>query len=270
MKNKKLCRHRHSQAMHPNCFKDSVPIELTPPNILVLDVETLPILAYVWGAYEQNLNVDSVVKDWCLLSWSAKWLQSSKVISDVLTPEEAILRSDTRISQPLWKLVDKADIIIAHNGRQFDLKKINTRFLFNGLSPPSSYRNIDTLVAARSVFGITMNKQDYIAKFLGIQRKLHTEFQLWVDCDNGNKKALKQMLEYNEHDVEMLEEIYLKIRPWIINHPNLATMAQIDGCPVCMSNDYSEVGIYYTNQNRYTKYGCRNCGASFRSSKSIR
>lgn len=263
------CRHYHSELEHPNCFRHDIETSDTFPAVLVFDIETLPILAYVWGAWENNLNIDSVVKDWCILAWSAKWLHDDKIISDVLTSKETISRDDKRLMKNAWKLLDAADIVISHNGRQFDLKKIDTRFMFHGMPPPSSYKNIDTLVAARSVFGMTMNKQDYIAKYLGIQRKLETNFQLWVDCDSGNKNSLKIMQNYNIQDILMLENIYLRIREWIPNHPNLANMAQVDGCPVCMSANYKKIGIYYAAKNRYIEWRCQ-CGAIFHAAKPLK
>lgn len=265
--NEQFCKHRHSPLTHPNCFRN--PEEYKPPALLVLDIETLPILAYVWGAYEQNLSIDSIVKDWVVLAWSAKWLGSDKIISDILTSKEALDRNDKRLVRGFWKLLDKADVVIGHNSKAFDIRKLNTRFMFHELTPPSYYKHIDTYLAARSAFGMTFGKQDYIARYLGFQRKHETDFQLWVDCDNGKKKALKRMSAYNEHDVEMLEEIYLRIRPWISNHPNLANIAQMDGCPVCMG-EYEKSGIYYTNQKRYTSFRCKQCGAIFHSTKALK
>lgn len=273
MSNNQLCRHSHTQDEHPRCFEDAANLhtQLEKPlvRVLVFDIETLPILGYVWGAYDQNLNVDSVVKDWCILAWSAKWLGSDKIISDILSPKEAVSRDDERLSKDCWKLLDKADVVITHNGRSFDIKKINTRFMFHEMLPPSSYKTIDTKVAARSVFGMTMNKQDYIAKFLGMERKLDTDFQLWVDCDNGKKKALKQMREYNENDVEMLEEIYLRIRAWIPGHPNMSLISNTDCCPVCMGS-YVKSGIYYANQRKYNEFRCNDCGAIFHGTISLK
>lgn len=273
MPNQLRCRHRHTIDEHPSCFDklgnlllDRIPDKI---KILVFDIETLPILAYTWGAYDQNLQIDGIVRDWCVLAWSAKWLGSDKIISDVLSIKEALTRNDKRLVEDCWKLLDAADIVITHNGRAFDIKKINTRFMYNELLPPSSYRTIDTYQAAKAVFGMTFNKQDYIAKYLGMQRKLQTEFQLWVDCDNGKKKALKQMREYNENDVEMLENIYMRIRPWIPSHPDLSTIANDDGCPICMGK-YTKIGIYYTQRRRYNEYRCSSCGSIFHDTKSLR
>lgn len=266
--NTDLCKHRHSRATHPRCFDYETDDE-HPLAILVFDIETLPILAYVWGAWQQDLNVDGIVKDWCILSWSAKWLGDDKVISDILSSQEAIERDDSRLVKSFWKLLDRADVVITHNGREFDIKRVNTRFMYNGLTPPSSYKNIDTLVAARSVFGMTMNKLDYISKYLELDRKIHTDFALWIKCDNGNKKALRKMRDYNMQDVKMLEDVYLRIRGWIPNHPNIANIKTLDACPVCLGA-YKQIGKYYTQKKSFAEYRCMSCGAIFHATKASR
>jgi DNA-directed RNA polymerase subunit RPC12/RpoP len=74
---------------------------------------------------------------------------------------------------------------------------------------------------------------------------------------------------YNKHDVEVLEEVYLKIRPWIRNHPNLGTYSKdyVDTCPNCGSINMIDNGEYHTPANVYTSYRCGNCGALSRSRK---
>ena len=79
------------------------------------------------------------------MSWSAKWLYDDKILSDVLTPKEAKERNDKRIIKSVWKLLNEADIVIAHNGDKFDLKKLKARFLSNGFVPPMPYKTVDTL-----------------------------------------------------------------------------------------------------------------------------
>ena len=135
--------------------------------------------------------------DWNLLSWSAKWLYDDKVLSDVLTPREARARNDKRIMKSVWKLLNEADVVIAHNGDRFDLRKINARFIANHIKAPLPFKTIDTLKQARKEFAFSSHKQDFITKFLKLEEKLDTDFQLWIDCMSGNEKALKRMEEYN-------------------------------------------------------------------------
>lgn len=263
---KNLCKHHHTRESHPRCFERMDRAAFPYPACLIFDIETLPILAYTWGAFEQNLQIDSIVKDWVVLAWSAKWLGDDKIVSDVLSSKEALARDDKRLVKGFWKLLDRADVIIGHNSKAFDIKKLNTRFMFNGLTPPSSYKHIDTFIAAKSAFGMTFNKLDYLTKYLDIGRKTHTDFGLWIACDKGNKKALKQMRDYNMQDVKLLEDMYLRIQGWISNHPNLSTIANQDGCPICLGH-YKRVGLYYGSQRKYPEYRCDTCGAIFHGTK---
>lgn len=269
------CIHRHTAKTHPNCFKEGKPIKLMEnksSKVLVFDIETLPIIAYVWQVWDTNVSTSQIIKDWCVLSWSAKWLGSDKILSNVLTPREAVTRNDKRLVESFWKLLEEADVVIAHNGKRFDIRKLNTRFWKNKLGRPSSYKIIDTLTSAKSSFGLTYNKQDFIAKFLGIQEKLDTDFELWAECDRGRSEALKYMVDYNEQDVRMLEQIYLEMREWIPNHPDLRVYSQEedDCCPVCLSKSCEDIGVFTANKLQYKEYRCSDCGSIWHDSASIK
>lgn len=142
------------------------------PNILLLDIETAPIEAAVWGLWKQNVNIEQIKSEWFMLTWSAKWLFDDKIFSDKLTLEEVKTQDDKRISESMWKFIDYADVVIAHNGDGFDIPRLNTRFILNGIKPPSPYQAIDTLKVARKVFSFSSNKLDFIARQLGIEGKM--------------------------------------------------------------------------------------------------
>jgi hypothetical protein len=140
----------------------------------------------------------------------------------------------------------------------------------NGFPPPSPYQSIDTLKIAQRQFGFTHNGLDALARVFGLKAKLHTTFQLWKDAKSGDDKALKFMEEYNRGDVELLEEVYLKIRPWIKSHPNLALYVESEDtrCPHCGSSEVEWTGkFYYTQTGKYETFRC-GCGAYGRSRKS--
>ncbi len=243
------------------------------PKILAFDLETLPLLAHIWGVWQQNIPpamMDDKVKSKAIVTWSAKWLNDSKMMSDKMTPKEAIIQDDERVVRSLWELIDEADVLIAHNGIRFDIPVMNTRFLIYGLTPPSPYKVIDTLMVARKQFDLPHNKMDYIAGVLGIDHKISTSFALWRGCMLGNKEDLDYMQKYNDKDVFILEEIYLKLRPWIKNHPNFNLYSDKEGaCPTCGELDSLEKnGKYPTTVNRYQSYKCNACGSFSRTGKS--
>lgn len=240
----------------------------TSAKVLILDIETAPIMAYVWGIWQQNVGTHQIQSDWFCLTWAAKWLFEDKVYSGKLKPKEVANQDDKRIIWGIWHLVNEADIVIAHNGAKFDMPKLNSRFIINGLNPPLPYQIIDTLVHIRRQFGFTSNKLDYVNKLLNLERKKDTNFELWEKCMKGNADALSEMEAYNIQDVRILEETYLAIRPWIKPHPNMGLFILDESehrCPNCGSDKLTEQSkCYNTSANIYELMRCDNCGASSR------
>lgn len=242
------------------------------PNILILDIETSPILGNVWTLWNNNLGLNQVRKDWHVMSWSAKWYREDEVMYEDQRNAKNI-ENDKKILKPLWKLLDKADIVVTHNGKAFDIKKLNARFILNGMQPPSSFRNIDTKLVAKKHFGFTSNKLAYLTdKLCTKYKKLsHGKFpgqELWTQCQRGNLEAWEEMKVYNEYDVLSLEELYEVMLPWD-DTINFTIYFEDDRCS-CGSTNIKKNGIYYTNSTKYQKYKCGDCGKEYRDTKSIK
>jgi hypothetical protein len=250
----------------PKPFKEEIN---TSAKVLILDIETAPISAYVWGIWNQNINLNMIQSDWFCLTWAAKWLFEDKVYSGKIKPSEVKKQDDKRMIKGVWELLNEADIVIAHNGEKFDIPKLNSRFILSGLHPPLPYQQIDTLRHIRRQFGFTSNKLDYVNKLLNLERKQDTGgFELWEGCLRGDQASLDKMESYNVQDVRILEETYLHIRPWIKPHPNMGLFILDETqsrCPSCGSDDMKEMGkMYYTSANAYESMRCGNCGATAR------
>jgi hypothetical protein len=240
-------------------------------KVLLFDVETMPMQVLVWGLYKQRIPHDNVIDDYVIISWSAKWLFSSDVMSGCLTPEEAINKDDKRIMTDLWSLFDDSDVIIAHNGVQFDIRKCNARFILNGIKPPSPYKTIDTLTVARKYFAFSSNRLDYLGKIIENKGKIHTDFELWKRCMAGEQEALDYMVAYNKEDVVLLEDCYLFLRPYIKSHPNIGLYAEANEacCGNCGSYDITWGKSYHTSVSTFNAYRCNECGAIGRGRKSV-
>jgi hypothetical protein len=243
----------------------------TPAKVLIFDVETAPLQAYTWGIWQQDIGTNMLQTDWFMLTWSAKWLFDDNVMSDGLTPEEALIQDDRRVTESIWKLLDEADIIIAHNAVRFDVKKLNTRFFLNGMNPPMPYQVIDTLLHLRNKFSISSNKLDYACEVLGLDGKMATGgFALWDGCMKGDKESLVKMEEYNRKDVLILEDLYLRMRSWIKPHPNMGLFIEDDVavCPSCASENITFGGTpYRTAASAFDSFRCDDCGSVGRSKK---
>jgi DNA polymerase III epsilon subunit-like protein len=240
------------------------------PKILIFDIETSPSISYTFGRFKYNISFDQVEQEPIMLTWSAKWLYSSDVLSDSITSEEVLRADDKRIVISLWRLFDEADIVVAHFGDNFDIPVLNTRAIINGLPPYNPIRSIDTKKVASGSFKFPSNKLDALAKYFGIEGKIKTEFSLWTRCLKGDKSAINEMQIYNNQDVFVLEEIYLILRPYIKSHPNIAAYIDTDVkvCSVCGSTNLIETEKFqYTNTGKYKLYRC-SCGAISRGRRS--
>lgn len=230
------------------------------PKILFLDIETFPNIGYSWGKWEQNIL--EFIEHWYILSFSYKWFGSkTKVIA---LPDFSGYKpggKDKKLVEYLWLLLDEADIICGQNCDIFDIKKINTRFIEWGLKPSSPYRTIDTLRVARRYFSFNSNKLDELGRDLNVGRKIeHEGFPLWLKCAKGDKKAWKRMKAYNRKDCDLLYEVYIKVRPWIKNHPNLDVWSPVKVCPKCGSFHIINKGYGISQTYVYQKYQCKSCG----------
>ena len=249
-------------------------INVDSHDVVIFDIETLPIRAYVWDTWKTDVHPNQVIDDWIILSWAAKDLMRSEIRSDVLTPKEAKARDDKRISETLWKEFDNASILVGHNIVGFDIPKSNTSFLFHGLKPPSPYRTVDTYKILKYNFRFTFNRLDFINKKLGLTPKLDNDgFPLWAACSDGDPKALEDMHLYNQGDVTSQEELYLAIRGWDNRHPNIGLFfddAQLH-CKNCGSENLITLDKrpYRTVLGEYQAKRCGECGAINRCAKSL-
>ena len=235
--------------------------ELPQPKILCLDIETAPNLSYVWGHYEQNVIQHQT--EWYMLSWSVRWLNDKPVTRALCDYPDYEIGSDNDKSlvNELWGYLDEADCVVWQNGDKFDKKKINTRFIKHGIRPPRPYRTIDTLKVARNNFAFNSNKLDDLGKYLGVGHKLqHKGFELWKGCLMGDAESWATMKAYNEQDVELLQNVYFKLLPWIWGHANVSTMMGLkDGCRNCGSTDLTHDGHILTATGKRPQYRCNHC-----------
>lgn len=240
------------------------------PKILTLDIETAPLEAWVWSLWKQNVGLNQIVTEWSLLSYAARWLGQKKVIykdnRDAADP-----RDDKQLLDELWELLNEADIVVAQNGKKFDLRKIKARFVMLGYRPFSPVRVIDTMLEARAAFAFTSSKLEWMSDKLTTAKKLKHEkfpgFELWKECLSGNVAAWNEMRKYNIQDIKATEELYLVIRPWIQGHPNITVYDDHEHqrCPCCGSDELEQDGFAYTQSGQYYRYHCNACGAWSRS-----
>ena len=235
---------------------------MSKPRVLLYDIETAPIIATVWQKYEANMVWS--VQDWYMLCFAYKWLDEKKtyiVSQDDFKGYKAGSPDDSKVVKRMWELFNEADVVIAHNGNSFDQKKVQARMVIQGLDSPTFYQQIDTKLVAKRSFNFTSNKLDDLGEYFGLGKKHKTDASLWRGCMAGDKKSWAYMKKYNIQDVKLLEGVYLKMRPWDNQHPNLATISdRPDACKFCGENKgFWGAGMKHTKTQSYPVFMCKNC-----------
>lgn len=250
------------------------------PKVLIFDIETAPIIAHVWGLWENNVGLNQIECDWHVLSWSAKWKgapESQVMYMDQRNAKK--VEDDRDCLEAIWELLDEADVVITQNGKAFDQKKLNARFIIQRVKdrqPPSSYKHEDTKLISKRHFAFSSHKLEYMTDKLCVKYKKqkHKKFpghEMWTECLKGNLDAWKEMEEYNKYDVLALEELYDILVPWHGNagvNFNLYNDDETNVCK-CGGQTFIKNGFYYTNVGKFQRYKCKDCGAESRDRKNL-
>lgn len=238
----------------------NTPLEIERKR-LFFDVETSPNIGMFWEAgYKKNIPYENIIKERAIICICYKWEGDAKV--NGLTWDKR--QNDKSMLSEFIKIANSADELIGHNGDRFDLPWIRTRCLYHRIPMFPQYQSIDTLKISRSKFRFNSNRLDYIAKFLGFEGKIKTDFDLWkkILLDNDRKELIK-MVDYCKNDVQKLEDIYIEMKNHIPVKVNFAALYNDDrgSCPECGSDNIT------VNQTRTTakgtlqrQYRCRGCG----------
>lgn len=246
------------------------------PKILILDIETSPCLGYVWGLWENNVALNQVYKDWSVLSWAAKWLGDPPDKVMYMDQRHEPIEDDSKILKGIWKLLNEADIVVTQNGKSFDQRKLQARFLLNGMKPPSTYRHIDVKILAQKHFALISHKLEYMTDKLCVKyKKLKKHgkfegFEMWKECLKGNVKAWKEMEKYNKYDVLSLEELYTKLIPWDTS-VNFSVYSDRPISVCSCGKRYEEVKnrFVFTNTGKFQKFRCPRCGSETKGRKNL-
>jgi hypothetical protein len=238
------------------------------PRVLFWDVETSPILAWIWRPGRKVFISHEQIKkgqvtDIITICW--KWLGERELHS---LDWDIKKQDSSKMIEEFTKVIESADLIVAQNGDAFDMKQLNTQRLLHGQGPISWPTSEDTLKQLRKYFAFPSFKLDYIAKALTGAGKAPMGWQDWVDIvENKNSKALDKMIRYCKRDVVKLEQVFKKISKFCAPKVNMSIVTRNaqDGCPRCGVEHIQSKGIRVTLAGRYRQFQCMKCRHQFRS-----
>lgn len=191
---------------------DTSKIQSKKAKVLIYDIETSYNIVKSWRVgYNLNINPGDILHERKIICISYKWTNENQIYNLSWDKNQC----DKFMIEQFIEVLNEADLIVSHNGDNFDLPWIKTRALFHSLPMLVNYKQFDTLKIAKRKFNFNSNKLDYISEFLGFGNKIKTEMKLWDDIIlNKCPKAMTKMIEYCDMDVELLEKVYNKLVSW--------------------------------------------------------
>ena len=227
---------------------------------LFFDIEVSPNLGMFWDAgFKKNIGYENIVRERAIICICYKWEDEKEVTSLNWDAKQ----SDKKMLEQFIKIANTADEMVGHNGDKFDLSWVRTRCLFHRIPMFPTYITIDTLKISRSKFKFNSNRLDYIAKYLGMGKKIKTEFSLWKDIFlSKDKIAMAKMIKYCKMDVILLEKVYKQLATHIAPRTHFGVIfgTSREECPECGSDDLKKNGSRTTATGlRKQMYLCNTC-----------
>lgn len=230
---------------------------------LFIDLEVSPNVVLSWSTgYKLSISYENIIRERAVICACWKW-EGEKAVHSV----EWDQGDDKGLLQKFVKVVEQADEVLGHNGDRFDLKWLRTRCLFHGIEVSPNIKSIDTLKLAKAGFRFNSNRLDYIAKFLGVGSKLHTDYALWksITMDN-DEESLRKMVRYCKNDVRILEQVYHKLESYgpYRTHAGVLAGGQKTSCVRCASENTQKRGQRVSAAGvRSQIMSCNDCGRHF-------
>lgn len=256
---------------------------MAEPKIIIFDLETLPNLKEALNVWPQlsnypGLTLKATISTIICAGWKRYGERRTHCINAWDFPNwKKNVNDDSELVKALYDVLVDADAVVTHNGKRFDWKFFQTRLMKHGLPPLSKINHIDTKELAKRHLFTFNNRLGTIGKFLVDDNKLqHEGWDLWVKVHERNPTAMRKMERYCKQDVDLLEKIFKKMKPFISNMPNmnLYSLPHIgcgkNICPNCASTRLQSKGYRYTKTTIYKRYICKDCGTYSRTDKQDR
>lgn len=215
---------------------------VSPNKILIYDIETTRVKAWVWWSGKQFVSGDSLIDEPKIITIAYKWLGEDDIT--VLTWDEKL--SDKQLLEKFLKVYNSADMVIGQNNDRFDNRWVNARAMKYGLDVNTFVRSFDIMRETKRLFRLPSYSMKYITNYLGIQTKLeHEGIKMWEKIQTGTpeeqKEYLQKMVEYNRQDIVAAEDMYLTLRKYMGHKTHFGVLNGQERftCPNCGGKNVS-------------------------------
>jgi DNA polymerase elongation subunit (family B) len=236
-------------------------------RILIYDIETSFCKGHFWRpGWNQTIHPNQITEHAKIISIHWKWLGKDKVHNLDWGLKN---QCDKKMLKKFIEQMDKADLIITHNGKRFDTPWIRTRAIFHNLDIRPTYNEVDTYKLAKKYLNLPSYSLKNVCDYYSLESKKDAGgIQTWIDVVyNKSRKALDHLLYYGDGDITSLEDLYLRLKKYIPNKTHFAVLngGEKYSCPDCLSNNVGISKTYTTAAGTIQHYmKCRECSQHYK------
>lgn len=239
------------------------------PRVLFYDIETAPLLAYVWGCGEQYVRHGQLHKEhnsWGIICVTYCW-NDGKPAQEINWGYTE--QNTAKVVEQFDEIIKQADHTIGKNSDRFDTKMINAQRMLAGLpGMPDWTKYTDDLERQmRKYFRLPSQSLDYISEKLGLGGKIKMELQDWIDIvekNSNGEKSLAKMIKYGKKDVVDTRTLWNKLVEHFDPKFNYAAFTQESEICCkhadCGSKKLTKNGRRVAGKVLYQSYNCQECG----------
>lgn len=186
-------------------------------------------------------------------------------------PGNDLIAKERNLLKDVSKVLLTADVWLGHFSTYYDLPFINTRLIYHHLPVlPANFSMIDTWKISRNRLKMRNNRLITISEFLGTEdEKNAIKPEQWIRALGGHRASMDYIVEHCRRDVVVLEEVYGRLRPLVLDHPNRGLIDGRGGCSVCGAHQLQKRGFHVTRTRKYQRFQCTKCGAWSRGLKPL-
>lgn len=237
------------------------------PKVLLFDIEIVAtpserLTEYLYTKQYKEINrIMMGAEIATIICIGYKWLGEKKLhcIDVISSPAKKGQQPDYEVLRKFSEIANEADVMVGHYSTGFDLKFVQSRLLINDLLILPPHRHFDTCMIAAKKLHLASNRLDDIAKTLNVKHRKVDKggWKWWLALAKGDMSPMKPMIKYCMMDVQVLEDIFLKLRPLITNYPDL----QRGVCPQCKSTRLQKRGTIILKSKTKERLQCQDCGS---------
>lgn len=122
---------------------------------------------------------------------------------------------DSKLAVAIRDELETYDIIVGHNSKLFDRKFLNARLMKAGERPLKPMWHVDTMWIIRTHARMS-SKLDNVQRFMGLpMEKTPITWDNWMRAAAFDKKGMDEVVSHCQADVEVLEQAYWRLIPFM-------------------------------------------------------